>query len=60
MSFLCAFLNPGLWVLHLWDLGLWVLENVPDNIARNDGPWLLTQNPLNEYSLLRAIVSSYP
>lgn len=62
MSFLCAFLNPGLCLLHLWDLCLWVLENVTDTdiIASIDGPWLLTQHPLNGYLLLKAIVSSCP
>lgn len=49
MSFLCALLNPGLCLLHLWDLCLWVLENMTDTdiIASSDGPWLLTQHPLN-------------
>lgn len=48
MFLLCALLNPGLWILHLWDLGLWLLENMldTDNIASSDGPWLLTQNPI--------------
>lgn len=60
MSFLCVILNPGLRVLHLWYLGLWVLENMPDtdNAASSDDPWLLTNYPLNGYSVVKEMVSS--